>query len=120
MREYKLPVDEFVPFFNQFQLFGFSNNMPYYDEERIKTQGSFYTNQNWIDTSYNHFREEMEIPIKEYLYEDFIDYVLNDNSIISIKNPSEFHTNLEPNTPCNRFITSLFFKERIINIIRYG
>lgn len=118
--KYRAKIDEFVHFFNQFQLIGFSNNMPYNDEERIKTQGSFYTTPNGTSISYNHFREEKEIPVSDYLPEDFIDYVLNDNSIMSIKDTPEFQTNLKPDTPCNKFITSLFSKERIIKIIRYG
>ncbi len=117
---YRAKIDEFIHFFNQFQLLGFSNNMPYNDEERIKTQGSFYTTPNGTSILYNHFREEREIPVNEYLDKDFIDYVLKDNSIMSIKNTPEFKTNLKPSTPCNKFITSLFSKERIIKIIRYG
>lgn len=118
--EYRLQVDEFIPYFNQLQVLGFTNNMPYDDEERVKMQGSFYTTPNGIKTSYNNFREEKEIAINDYLPDDFIDYVLKDNSIISIKDSSEFHTNLEATTPCNKFITSIFSKERIINLIKYG
>lgn len=118
--EYRVKVDEFIPYFNQLQLLGFTNNLPYDDGARVKMQGSFYTTPNGINTTYNNFREEKEIPVNDYLPEDFIDYVLNDNSIISIKDSPEFKTNLKPDTPCNKFITSLFSKERIIKIIRYG
>lgn len=117
---YRNSVDEFAPFFNQFQVLGFSNNLPYNDEERIKLQGSFYTTPNGLNTSYNHFREEKEIAISEYLPDNFIDYVLADNSIIAIKGTREFETNLKPDTPCNEFLTSVFSKERLINFIRYG
>lgn len=118
--EYRTKVDEFISYFNQLQLLVFTNNLPYDDEERVKMQGSFYTTPNGTNTSYNNFREEKEIAVNDYLAEDFINYVLNDNSIISIKDSEEFHTNLEPTTPCNKFITSLFSKERIIKLIRYG
>src|SRR5699024_2630037 len=36
-------VDEFVAFFNQLQVLGFTNNLEYNDEERVKVSGSFYT-----------------------------------------------------------------------------
>jgi type I restriction enzyme R subunit len=32
----------------------------------------------------------------------------------------EFNTNLSDLTPCNRFITSLFDKERFFYMLRYG
>lgn len=107
-------------FFNMFQVLGFTNNQPYNDEERIKLQGSFYTTPNGNGTTYNLFREEQEIPVNEYLEDEFIDYVLNDNNIQSIKSTQEFNTNLKIDTPCNKFITSVFSKERLIFFIRYG
>ncbi|MBI6001209.1 type I restriction endonuclease [Clostridium perfringens] len=107
-------------FFNMFQVLGFTNNQPYNDEERIKLQGSFYTTPNGDGTTYNLFREEQEIPVNEYLEDDFIDYVLNDNNIQAIKSTQEFNTNLKIDTPCNKFITSVFSKERLIFFIRYG
>lgn len=107
-------------FFNQFQVLGFTNNQQYNDEERIKMQGSFYTTPNGKETSYNLFREEQEIPVNEYIDNKYIDYVLSDNNIISIKSTQEFITNLKPDTPCNKFITSVFSKERLIFFIRYG
>lgn len=107
-------------FFNMFQVLGFTNNQPYNDEERIKLQGSFYTTPNGDGTTYNLFREEQEIPVNEYLEDDFIDYVLNDNNIQAIKSTQEFNTNLKIYTSCNKFITSVFSKERLIFFIRYG
>ncbi|MTC89829.1 restriction endonuclease [Streptococcus uberis] len=117
---YRSGKEEFAPYFNQLQVLGFSNNLPYDDTERVKLSGSFYTTPNGSKTSFNHFREEREIPVSEYIPEDFIDYVLADNSIIKIKSSNEFSTNLKPNTPCNEFITSVFSKERLIKFIRYG
>ncbi|NFT08359.1 type I restriction endonuclease subunit R [Clostridium botulinum] len=107
-------------FFNQFQVLGFTNNQKYNDEERVKMQGSFYTTPNGDGTSYNHFREEEEIHVNEYLDNDFLDNVLSDNNIVSIKNTPEFDKNLKIDTYCNRFITSVFSKERLIFFIRYG
>lgn len=107
-------------FFNQFQILGFTNNQKYNDEEQIKMQGSFYMTPNGPEVSYNHFREEEEIHVNEYLDDNFIDNVLKDNNIFSIKDTAEFETNLKLDTPCNSFITSVFSKERLIYMIRYG
>lgn len=117
---YRSGKEEFIPYFNQLQILGFSNNLPYDDTERVKLSGSFYTTPNGSKTSFNHFREEREIAINEFLADDFIDYVLADNSILKIKDTNEFNTNLKPDMPSNEFITSVFSKERIIKFIRYG
>ena len=37
-----------------------------------------------------------------------------------IKDDAEFKTNLKPNTPANKFITSLFDKKRFIYFLKYG
>lgn len=118
--EERLKFTDCVQFFNQFQILGFSNNQEYNDEEQIKMQGSFYTTPNGLGTSYNHFREEEEIHVNEYLDDGFIDNVLKDNNIYSIKEMTEFKTNMKVDTPCNRFITSVFSKQRLIFLIRYG
>jgi type I restriction enzyme, R subunit len=118
--EYRLKVSEFNHFFNQFQVLAFTNNQPYDDESRIKLQGSFYTAPNGKDTTYNHFREERELPVNGFLDKSFIDSVLLDNSLMSIKDTAEFDTNLNPESCANKFITSLFSIERLIYFIRYG
>ena len=123
----RLEKPEYKKYFNMFQLVSFSNNMEYENEddavmaEDIKA-GSFYTTPNGQKTSFSFFREEqpkvdgfIDISI------DKIKTVLKDNHY----NPSEadtleFNTNLDVNTPCNRFITSLFDKERIMYLFRYG
>ncbi|MCI6693368.1 MAG: DEAD/DEAH box helicase family protein [Clostridium sp.] len=107
-------------FFNQLQVLGFTNNQEYNDEEQIKMQGSFYTTPNWEETSYNHFREENKIHVNQYLEESFIQEVLVDNNCYDIRKTREFITNLNVNTPCNSFITSVFSKKRLIFFIRYG
>lgn len=112
--------EEFIPFFNQLQILGFTNNLEYNDEELVKMSGSFYTTPNGNKPSYNHFREEHQLPINEYLSEEIIDSVLIDNNVMFIKETNEFKSNLRPDTPCNRFVTSVFSKERIIEIIHYG
>lgn len=112
--------EEFIPFFNQLQVLGFTNNLEYNDEESTKVSGSFYTTPNGDKLSFNHFREERQVSINEYLSEEEIEKVLINNNMMVIKETNEFRSNLKPDTPCNRFITSVFSIERLIWIIRYG
>jgi type I restriction enzyme R subunit len=110
----------YTPYFNQMQLLTFSNNQAYDDGAQEPFQGSFYTTPNWEKTTYNHFREEREIAVSEYLNDDFIDEVLTDNNIASIRSDIEFNDNLKTDTYTNKFITSLYTKERIIYFLRFG
>lgn len=112
--------ESYTSYFNQMQLLTFSNNQPYDDGTQEPLQGSFYTTPNWDKTTYNHFREEREIAVSEYLSDDFIDMVLSDNNITSIRNDVEFVDNLKIDTPTNKFITSVYSPKRIIFFIRFG
>ena len=123
----RLEKIEYKKYFNMLQVVSFSNNMEYEDEddtamaEDVKA-GSFYTTPNGFKTTFSFFREET--PKTDGFIDISIDKVksiLKDNHY----NPSEsdtpeFHTNLDKNTPCNRFITSIFDKERICYFLRYG
>ena len=111
---------EFVQYLNQMQVLGFSNNQEYDDSERLKMSGSFYTTPNGTSLTFNHFREEKKIGVNEYLSDEVINFVLADNNISKIKGTSEFIANLNPDTPGNRFITSVFSTERLLWILRYG
>ncbi|MCL7747044.1 DEAD/DEAH box helicase family protein [Halalkalibacter alkaliphilus] len=117
---YRLGVQDFLHFFNQFQVIGFSNNMPYDDDSRIKLQGSFYTTPNGTKASFNNFREENEIAVNDFIAEDLVEEILLDNNLISIKDTNEFKTNLRPDTHANKFVTSLFSIERLVFFIKYG
>lgn len=110
----------YTHYFNQMQVLTFSNNLPYDDGTQEPLQGSFYTTPNWNETTYNHFREEREIAVFDYLSDDVIDFVLSDNNITSIRNDVEFNDNLSINIPTNKFITSVYSPERIIFFILYG
>jgi len=118
--KYRMGMPNFTRFFNQFQVLGFTNNQPYDDDSRIKLQGSYYTTPNSDKTHYNHFREEKEIAVNEYIDPNLIDYVLSDNNIMSIKSSEEFKTNMSFDSPANSFITSVFSIERLIFFIKYG
>lgn len=120
MKNERLCRDELVPFFNQLQVLGFTNNQWYDDDSRTKKQGSYYTTPNGTSCKYNHFREEQRIAVSEYISDEDMNAVLSDNNVMSIKSDAEFHTNLKPDTPCNSFITSVFSKERIMFFLQYG
>lgn len=123
----RLVIPEYKKYFNMLQVVAFSNNMDYEDDddtalaEDIKA-GSFYTTPNGNKTAFSFFREEQP---KTTGYVDItldtIKYILKDNHYSPNESDTpEFQTNLDLNTPCNRFITSLFEKERILYFIRYG
>ena len=46
--------------------------------------------------------------------------MLKDNNLAMIKHSPEFITNKEPDSPTNRVLTSLFSKERLAMMLRYG
>lgn len=123
----RLEKPEYKKYFNMLQIVSFSNNMEYESDddatmaEDVKA-GSFYTTPNGFRTTFSFFREEqpkqtgfLDIPM------DKVKAILKDNHY----NPSEadtpeFYTNLDKETPCNRFITSLFDKKRVMYLLRYG
>ncbi|MEA4994175.1 MAG: DEAD/DEAH box helicase family protein [Oscillibacter sp.] len=119
MRE-RFGFNDCTHFFNQLQLLGFSNNQDYDDEERVRRVGSFYTTPNWKDTKYNLFREEEEIYVKEYISDEDLAEVLTDTNSLSLSTLEEFKTNLRVETPCNKFITSVFSIHRLMFFIKYG
>ena len=121
MRTERLNRPELTHFFNQLQVLGFSNNQKYDDEAKTKRLGSYYTTPNDArHTKYNHFREEQELPVTDYVAEEDIIEILSDNNIMSIRHDAEFEENLAKNTPANSFITSVFSPERFMFFIRYG
>ena len=123
----RLEKPEYKKYFNMLQVVSFSNNMEYESDddtafaEDVKA-GSFYTTPNGQKTSFSFFREEQPKTsgfVNVSL--DRIKAVLKDNHYSpSEADTEEFQTNLDMNTPCNRFVTSLFDKERILYYIRYG
>lgn len=123
----RLEKPEYKKYFNMLQIISFSNNMEYESDddaamaEDIKA-GSFYTTPNGNKTTFSFFREEyahvadlVEITL------DKIKFILKDNGYSALEaDTPELQTNLDPNSPCNRFVTSMFAKERILFYIRYG
>lgn len=125
--EDRLGKQYFSKFFNMFQLISFSNNMPYENADNVDNlrAGSFYSTPNGENTSYSFLREDDENYLRDYPYEKITD---NDIEVITqdcgydVSNCTTpaFKYNLNVTTPCNKFITSLYDKERLLYFIRYG
>ena len=123
----RLEKPEFKKFFNMLQVVCFSNNMEYENvddaapAEEVKA-GSFYTTPNGQKTTFSFFREECpRTDGFSAVTSDMVKYVLKDNHYSPTEaDTPEFQTNLDPDTPCNRFVTSLFSKERILFYLHYG
>lgn len=123
----RLNVYEFKKYFNMIQITAFSNNMPYEADDDSVSQdsiraGSFYTTPNGQNTMFSFFREERKkVSGFTEVSADTIKYILKDNHYSPTEfDTPEFQTNLDPNTPCNAFVTSLFDKERLMYILHYG
>lgn len=125
----RLKNEDFKKFFNLLQIVSFSNNMEYEEsDDDIASDvraGSFYTTPNGPHTSFSFFRED----IREYhanyklkeIEDETIKQVVKDGGYSPDETDTEeFKTNQLDSTPCNRFITSLFDKERFMYMLRYG
>lgn len=113
---------KFRKFVNITQFMVFSNNSEYDDEEDIPLEGAFYAASNYGKLFFNHFREEDKDiygQISEVKPQQEIK-ILKDNNLISLLNSSEYRTNLHPDSPTNRMITSLYLKSRVLFILKYG
>lgn len=113
----------FRKFINISQLLMFSNNMEYDTESIVPIQGAFYATTSFKDTIFNCFREEQDLDLSVLLKpEDEVieNFVLKDNNLITLKHSPEFTTNKEATTPTNRTITSLFSKERLKFLLKFG
>ena len=123
----RLKNAEFRKYFNLIQMVSFSNNMEYEesDEAEDVRAGSFYTTPNGNNTSFSFFREDDELYHINYKYQEITEEEIKD--IIKdlgydkkVVDTDEFKENMKTTTPCNRFVTSVFDKERFIYFIYYG
>lgn len=127
MLNQRLKNSDYKKFFHMIQLVSFSNNMEYEeadDAEDVKA-GSFYTTPNGMNTSFSFFREDDELYHLDYPYKelsmDTIKYVMKDCGYKqSEADTPEFEQNLRVDTPCNRFVTSVFNRERFMYFLQYG
>lgn len=125
----RLVTPGYQKYFNLIQIVSFSNNMEYEDNDSVSAEliraGSFYTAPNGRNTSFSFFREDIKNYHRDYAYKNIDDetarHIIGDLGY----DPSEYDTpefkeNSSVMTPCNRFVTSLFDRERFLYILHYG
>lgn len=114
---------KFRRFNNITQLIALSDNLPYISGQGQQKQGSYYGSNAYSKTKFNAFKEERE---EDFLHslatstEGQIDFVLDDMNHFALKSQPEFTTNLNPDTPCNAFLSSLYQKGRLLFMLRFG
>lgn len=113
---------KFKKFANITQLLVFSNNNEYDEESITPIQGAFYATSSYNNIFFNCFREEDNTIINNIMpiNQNEEEKILIDTNYVTIKGTLEYNTNLSIDTPTNRIITSLFIKDRIIKILKYG
>jgi type I restriction enzyme R subunit len=114
---------KFRKFVNITQLMVFSNNMEYDDSTPQTIQGAFYASASYQKPVLNYFREEAAFDLETLLAKENANKeieVLKDTNLLSIKNSQEFITNKNPDTPTNRICTSLFQRERLAFLLKFG
>ena len=120
---YRFENRKFRRFNNITQLIALSDNLPYISGQGQQKQGSYYGSNAYSKTKFNAFKEERE---EDFLHslttltEEQIDFVLEDMNRFALKSQPEFTTNLNSDTPCNAFLTSLCQKERLLFMLRFG
>ena len=120
---YRFENRKFRRFNNITQLIALSDNLPYISGQGQQKQGSYYGSNAYSKTKFNAFKEEREedfLHSFDTLTEDQIDFVLEDMKRFALKSQPEFTTNLNPDTPCNAFLSSLYQKERLLFMLRFG
>lgn len=114
---------KFRAFHNITQLICFSDNMDYSDDDGQKLQGSYYATTSLGKASFNSMHEERYGELVDKIgtvSEKNVDYVLKDANKIILKNTEEFKSNCDINTPINRFLTSMYTKQRLEFFLRFG
>ena len=120
---YRFENRKFRRFNNITQLISLSDNLAYISGQGQQKQGSYYGSNAYSKTKFNAFKEER---VEDFLHslsplaEEQIDFILEDMNRFALKSQPEFTTNLNPDTPCNAFLTSLYQKERLLFMLRFG
>lgn len=129
MIDRRLANPAYRKFFNLIQFISFSNNMEYEESDDMSPEliraGSFYTTPSDGSTTFSFFREDIPGYIETYPYmpisEDETKDIVKDLGYNpAVVDTEEFQTADDVMMPCNRFITSVFDKERFMFFIRYG
>ncbi|WP_294605379.1 DEAD/DEAH box helicase family protein [uncultured Lactobacillus sp.] len=114
---------KFRKFHNITQLICFSDNMPYADDEGQQLQGSYYATTSLNKAIFNSMHEERYGELVDRIRaisEQEVDEVLKDANKIVLKNSSEFKTNCQNETSMNKFLTSMYDKQRLQFFLRFG
>lgn len=114
---------KFRRFINITQFMIFSNNMEYDDGATEPVQGAFYASSAYGKPVFNYFREEHKLNLAELLNtlsDGLENTVLQDNNLSVIKHSPEFASNKSPETPTNRILTSLLYRNRLAFILQHG
>ena len=120
---YRFENRKFRRFNNITQLIALSDNLPYISGQGQQKQGSYYGSNAYSKTKFNAFKEEREVDFLNSivpLRDEQIDFVLEDVKRFALKSQPEFTINLQPDTPCNTFLSSLYQKERLLFMLRFG
>lgn len=129
MTKDRLKNPKYNKFFNMIQFISFSNNMEYEEADDDNADdvkaGSFYSTPNGFQTSFSFFREDEKNYHTNYPYVDIDNVTIKNVTRDCGYDPTncdekEFIENLDVYTPCNRFVTSVFDKERFLYFLRYG
>ena len=101
----------------------FSHNNEYDDSDIEPIQGAFYASSSYKRMFFSKFREQREDELKadmQSIVTETEEFVLSDNNLIAIKGTPEYVSSLSEKSPTNRIITSLYTKERLLFLLKYG
>ena len=101
----------------------FSNNNEYDDTDIEPIQGAFYASSNYGKMFFSKFREQRKEELQHKIKPidpDVEKYILRDTNLISIKGTPEYVSSINPDSPTNRIVSSLYMPERIKFILNYG
>ena len=110
-------------FVNITQRIAFGNNEEYDDESRQPIQGSFYASSAYGKVSLSHFREERSTELLRVIKDidpKVEEFIVRDNNLESYYGTPEYLSSINPDTPANRIITSLFSPSRFLFLLKYG
>ncbi len=117
---------KFRKFINITQLLVFSNNMGYDDDSIDQIEGAYYSSTSTKKAIFNAFKEDKSVEVLDLDTilqepdENVENFVLSDNNLNVIKHSPEFIINKDPQSPTNKIITSLFSKDRLATLLKYG
>lgn len=101
----------------------FSNNNEYDDTDIEPIQGAFYASSNYGKMFFSKFREQRNNELQHHIRSidtEVENIILHDTNLVSIKGTPEYNSSINPDSPTNRIVTSLYLPERIKFILRYG